>query len=667
VAPPPPPLATPVTTHKSATVQHHQHHQHLASTAPGPCLSQIMHQGQSQEAANHALNDSSSYDEDMEDSKPAAAVDILAPHTAARHRSIADLLREANSDDDEDHYVRSNVAWNFALDENASAPWSAATALVTLGTTPMTTTTKTTAVPFSPPDQCSPILPSRSQEYTPAPVAEYPGTVEENRAGHDDDASVGSDQSVDIGTTLSRQSSEQSAHANQGRDASASTVLAVQPAAEPMLSSNDDAPGDETRATEPTLPSNSPTDANEFEPGTETMASDAPATASLTIDTNTNDANDNPESNDRSAAVLQLGNVVQVQSRTWPGVNKPGGVAKITKVHDESGCSPPLYDVQYVVDRRKEKRVDAIYLELHDEMNTALQLSPTAASDATVRHSRRPLSAKSTNSSGSSSSTTNNDIPPELLAQLVAEGFATDLAATTRALGHFKENTSRAHQTKGKKRKPQRAPFTASHNVPPEPRGVGAKRQKPAISDTAAASYTLPVVSSIASTWTDSIKCAKADAAYHLRIQAAMAKGTVHVTTSCLSGCQTEHLTALCRAIKGSQSKFKTVPTKTTDSAHGPFSHSVTNFCSSFGDFRFDSSQQDDAVSSPMWNPARRQLDHGAPLHESNEGEFNRDSHCVPRVGRRLSGRTAHRGTHGRNVCPHTLGQVHSFVVATDC
>eukprot|EP00553_Chaetoceros_curvisetus_P014302 CAMPEP_0204640460 /NCGR_PEP_ID=MMETSP0717-20131115/47385_1 /ASSEMBLY_ACC=CAM_ASM_000666 /TAXON_ID=230516 /ORGANISM="Chaetoceros curvisetus" /LENGTH=45 /DNA_ID= /DNA_START= /DNA_END= /DNA_ORIENTATION= len=43
-------------------------------------------------------------------------------------------------------------------------------------------------------------------------------------------------------------------------------------------------------------------------------------------------------------ANFSVGDVVRVQDRTWPGVNKPGGVARISKVHANSDAGYK-YDV----------------------------------------------------------------------------------------------------------------------------------------------------------------------------------------------------------------------------------------------------------------------------------------------------------------------------------
>ena len=60
------------------------------------------------------------------------------------------------------------------------------------------------------------------------------------------------------------------------------------------------------------------------------------------------------------------GSIVMVESRTWPGINKHGGVGRVTKVHSSStsGGSAVQYDVSYVLGG-KEKFVDESFVHLH--------------------------------------------------------------------------------------------------------------------------------------------------------------------------------------------------------------------------------------------------------------------------------------------------------------
>ena len=63
--------------------------------------------------------------------------------------------------------------------------------------------------------------------------------------------------------------------------------------------------------------------------------------------------------------LLKIGLVVHVQSRTWPGVNKLGGVARITRVKGDA-CTGVRYDVKYVLGGR-ERDVDAAFVRVHEE------------------------------------------------------------------------------------------------------------------------------------------------------------------------------------------------------------------------------------------------------------------------------------------------------------
>ena len=58
---------------------------------------------------------------------------------------------------------------------------------------------------------------------------------------------------------------------------------------------------------------------------------------------------------------LSVGDIVNVQSRTWSGINKPGGVARITKRNDDGS-----YNVAYVLGGR-ESNVDAAFVSKSDD------------------------------------------------------------------------------------------------------------------------------------------------------------------------------------------------------------------------------------------------------------------------------------------------------------
>ena len=67
------------------------------------------------------------------------------------------------------------------------------------------------------------------------------------------------------------------------------------------------------------------------------------------------------------------GCTVQVKARMWPGINKPGGVARVTKCNADG-----TFDVAYVLGGRG-KNVEAEYLELHTTLTTTNSLKRAAA------------------------------------------------------------------------------------------------------------------------------------------------------------------------------------------------------------------------------------------------------------------------------------------------
>lgn len=67
---------------------------------------------------------------------------------------------------------------------------------------------------------------------------------------------------------------------------------------------------------------------------------------------------------------ITKGSIVVVESRTWPGSNKPGGVARVTAVHNEHETGTPrTYDVSYVLGG-KEKGVEEEYVQLQSSNDT---------------------------------------------------------------------------------------------------------------------------------------------------------------------------------------------------------------------------------------------------------------------------------------------------------
>ena len=225
-------------------------------------------------------------------------------------------------------------------------------------------------------------------------------------------------------------------------------------------------------------------------------------------------------------------------------------------------------------DRRKEKKVDATFVSLQQEIDSATKEEPDTARSSRTSNRRSPREQ-------------DEGIPPELRAQLLAEGYDVDGAATAKALARIgetaaansKENskpqatgnlarnkvnrspTSRkeriAQKIKAsqdsKKRKPisaaaastsvESAAITATADAAP-PDG-SRKRRKSVATSAAAAKDEKPELPISLPKWTDGVKCKKADDFYRRRINAAMAKGVVYLSTSFLSETQEKSLKEL--------------------------------------------------------------------------------------------------------------------------
>ncbi|KAF1335548.1 hypothetical protein FI667_g1309, partial [Globisporangium splendens] len=94
--------------------------------------------------------------------------------------------------------------------------------------------------------------------------------------------------------------------------------------------------------------------------GAASTSSHEEADASIDVENNA-DAADSGQSR-----VFQVGDLVEVESRTWPGINKLGGSGRIVSVHRETngkGEEKFFYDVRYVLGGF-ERRIESDYVEL---------------------------------------------------------------------------------------------------------------------------------------------------------------------------------------------------------------------------------------------------------------------------------------------------------------
>jgi hypothetical protein len=65
---------------------------------------------------------------------------------------------------------------------------------------------------------------------------------------------------------------------------------------------------------------------------------------------------------------LVVGKLVNVISRTWPGINKPGGIGKITKRYPDDVTQPvKCVDVKYIVHGGTDKIIPVEFVEPHDD------------------------------------------------------------------------------------------------------------------------------------------------------------------------------------------------------------------------------------------------------------------------------------------------------------
>lgn len=55
---------------------------------------------------------------------------------------------------------------------------------------------------------------------------------------------------------------------------------------------------------------------------------------------------------------IAIGEMVETARRAWPGINQPGGLAKITKLNHSSSNLLTSVDVFYPVERRSESHVE---------------------------------------------------------------------------------------------------------------------------------------------------------------------------------------------------------------------------------------------------------------------------------------------------------------------
>jgi len=68
-----------------------------------------------------------------------------------------------------------------------------------------------------------------------------------------------------------------------------------------------------------------------------------------------------------SASKWSMGQLVNVKPRTWAGINRPGGVGKITKLHYSNGFVESL-DVKYLVGSGNDAKLDLDFVEAYEPL-----------------------------------------------------------------------------------------------------------------------------------------------------------------------------------------------------------------------------------------------------------------------------------------------------------
>ncbi|KAL3936692.1 MAG: hypothetical protein SGARI_002446, partial [Bacillariaceae sp.] len=259
-----------------------------------------------------------------------------------------------------------------------------------------------------------------------------------------------------------------------------------------------------------------------------------------------------------SSNTFPVGTIVTVERRTWAGINKPGGVGRITKVNEDG-----TFNVAYVLGG-KEANVDETFITKEDEIEEAeKETAPVAA-----RRRRRPA----------------DELPPELLQQLAEQGFdtggfATGIAAArpgkkrkgsgrnkalTDSTNAGKKNSgSKKNASKPRGRKRKETPTSVvdgAESEEPTSEKKKTSQKKESTSKKARSEEPSDAASSASSShhdFSDEDAAKIADGLYQKRFQAALDAKVVAVAASGLDEDDLAALKSLCSASKGENIKLK--------------------------------------------------------------------------------------------------------------
>ena len=268
--------------------------------------------------------------------------------------------------------------------------------------------------------------------------------------------------------------------------------------------------------------------------------------------------------------LFAVGDVVQVQPRTWPGVNLPGGVGRIKAVHHTTQHHL-FYDIDYVLGGR-ERKVDAIFCSVTDLPRTGRRKSEGGVGGVGVGVASRRLEQKQQQ----------GVIPPTLLAKLKSEGFDVEgkiepetIAAKTSVPTTTAETTTTSRRSKSHDKKETKAPKLAAalvnrkrktteiveKSAKPKKRRMGESILSHVASlgrKKAAAVAPVPIK------LTDSQACQIAEQKYQERFQKAIQKSSVSLAVSSLSGVDMTRVERLCKQTKNIRVKLSNHISKQT-------------------------------------------------------------------------------------------------------
>lgn len=244
--------------------------------------------------------------------------------------------------------------------------------------------------------------------------------------------------------------------------------------------------------------------------------------------------------------VFDVGDIVQVQPRTWPGVNLPGGVGRIKAVYLEKDHL--CYDIDYVLGGR-ERKVDAVFCVASNLPSLGRRKS----------NQRQPVASQRLQQKQ-----TDGVLPPLLLAQLKSEGFDVEGNATVSQFTDRTKARAGVVQSKVSGKKENKIPKPAAR--PPAATATTTRKRKPPTRNersttskrprtgksilvrmTNLGKRKAPAIAPSRVPPTDEEACATADQMYQERFQKAIKKSTISLAASSLSEDEMRRVEQLCR------------------------------------------------------------------------------------------------------------------------